>query len=72
MDNKINITDFLQFGVDALNIFVSAFGVLVFVVSVFVVANTIRNDFLRKRVIKQLGQKEKIRQTKAETPEEKK
>ena len=72
MDHKINITDFLQFGVDALNIFISAFGVLVFVVSIFVVANMIRDDLLTKRLIKQLDQKEKLRQTKTETPEEKK
>lgn len=72
MDRKINITDFLQFGVDALNIFISAFGVLVFVVFVFTFANMIRDDLLTKRVIKQLGQKEKPRQTKTETPEEKK
>ena len=70
MDRKINITDFLQFGVDALNIFISAFGVLVFVVSVFVVANMIRTDLSRKRLIKELDQKEKLRQTKTETPEE--
>ena len=72
MDRKINITDFLQFGVDALNIFILAFGVLVFVVFVFTFANMIRTDLLKKRVIKELGQKEKLRQTKTETPEEKK
>ena len=61
MDRKLSITDvlqyFLQFGVDALNIFISAYGVLVFVVAVFVVANMIRNDLRKKRVIKELTRK---------------
>lgn len=70
MDRGINITEILHFGVDAFGVFISIFGILIGVVGVLTLSKMLRDDFSKKRLIRELNQKQKLQESKTETAEE--
>ena len=70
MDRGINIIEIMHFGVDAFGIFNSIFGIAIGVVFVLSLVKMFRNEFARKRLIKELNEKQKFRDSQPDTAEE--
>jgi len=71
MDRGINMSEILHFGVHGFDIFSSIFGIVIGVVFVLSLAKISRDEFAKKRLIKELNKKQKFRESQPETAEEK-
>ena len=71
MDRGINIIELLHFGVDAFGIFSSIFGIAIGVVFILSLVKMFRDEFARKRLLMELNQEQKFRESQPETAEEK-